>query len=235
VTVGTTELKGQIYIPSVNTIIWAGCLLMILHFKDSAHMEAAYGFSITVAMMMTTYLLSNYLYYNLKWSKWLIGLFILVFGIIEVSFFITNVPKIKQIWMFLFIQISVFTVMYTWFYARKVINKFTTFIDLGKYTPSFQKLSEDISIPRFATHLVYLTKADRREEIEEKIIQSIFSKKPKRADIYWFLHLNRTENPYTLNYEVSELIDSKLIKVTINLGFRIQPRMNCILRKIVQT
>ncbi|MHC1707758.1 MAG: KUP/HAK/KT family potassium transporter [Bacteroidales bacterium] len=228
-----TELKGQIYIPSVNTIIWAGCILMILYFRTSTQMEAAYGLSITIAMMMTTYLLSNYLYYNLKWNKWLVVIFFLIFGTLEFSFFIANLPKIKQIWMFLFIQFFVFTVMFTWYYARKTMNRLTTFVNLGKYSAPLLRLSQDRSIPRFATHLVYLTKANNREEIEEKIIQSVFSKKPKRADVYWFLHLNRTEQPYTLNYEVSELLDNKLFKVTINVGFRVQPRTELYFKKIV--
>lgn len=229
-----TELKGQIYIPSVNTILWIGCILMILYFQSSAHMEAAYGFSITIAMMMTTLLLSYFLLYRKKWNVVIVAAIVLLFSAIEISFFITNVVKIKERWMFLFFELFIFLVMYVWYYSRKINNRFVRFVELGKHTSFIKELSEDDDIPKFATHLIYLTKADHREQIEEKIIKSIFSKKPKRADVYWFLHINRSDEPYTLSYEVTELLDDKVIKVSINVGFRIQPRSELFFKKIVQ-
>jgi KUP system potassium uptake protein len=229
-----TNLKGQIYIPSVNTILWVGCILMILYFKNSAHMEAAYGFSITIAMMMTTILMSYFMLYKLKWNKWIVVGLLVMFASVEMSFFIANVAKIKERWMFLFFELFIFMVMYIWYYARKINNRLVKFVDLGKYTALINELSEDDSIPKFSTHLIYLTKADTRQHVEEKIINSIFSKKPKRADVYWFLHIHRTDEPYTMSYEVSELIDDKVIKVTINIGFRIQPRSEVFFKKIVQ-
>jgi KUP system potassium uptake protein len=229
-----SELKGQIYIPSVNTILWIGCVMMILYFQSSTHMEAAYGFSITVAMMMTTVLLSYFLVYKLKWNIVLVVFIMLVFSTVELSFFITNVAKIKERWMFLFFELFIFMVMYCWYYARKINNRFTKFTDLGKHAPLIKTLSEDDNIPKFSTHLIYLTKANNRNEVEEKIINSIFARKPKRADVYWFVHIHRTEQPYTLSYEVSELLDDKVIKVTVNVGFRIQPRTELYFKKIVQ-
>jgi KUP system potassium uptake protein len=229
-----TELKGQIYIPSVNTILWIGCILMIVYFQNSTNMEAAYGFSITIAMMMTTILLAYFMLYIKKWNVFLVTGILIVFGTIELSFFITNVVKIKERWMFLFFELFIFMVMYVWFYARKINNRFVKFVELGKYTSLINELSEDDNLPKFATHLIYLTKADHREQVEEKIIKSIFSKKPKRADVYWFLHIHRTDEPYTMNYEVTELVDDKVIKVTINLGFRVQPRSELFFKKIVK-
>lgn len=229
-----SNVKGQIYIPSVNNILWIGCILMILYFRSSTHMEAAYGFSITIAMMMTTILLSYFLIYKLKWNKFIIAGILLIFAAIEVSFFIANVAKIRERWMFLFFELFIFMVMYIWYYARKINNRYTNYINLGQYTNQIKELSEDDEIPKFSTHLIYLTKADTRYEIEDKIIKSIFSKKPKRADVYWFLHINRTEQPYTLSYDVSELIDDKVIKVNINIGFRIQPKTEMYFKKIVQ-
>ena len=229
-----SDIKGQIYIPSVNTILWMGCVLMILYFRNSSHMEAAYGFSITIAMMMTTLLLNYYLLFRLKWNRWLVVFIIGAFAIVETSFFIANVAKIKERWMFLFFELFIFMTMYIWYYARKVNNRLVKFADLGKYTPQLIELSEDDSIPKFSTHLIYLSKANTRSQVEEKVIKSIFSKKPKRADVYWFVHINRTEEPYTSDYEVSELVDDKVIKVTINLGFRIQPKTELYFKKIVQ-
>ena len=229
-----TELKGQIYIPSVNFILWFGCILMILYFRSSAHMEAAYGFSISIAMMMTSALLAYFLIYILKWNKFVVVLLLLLFATVETSFFIANVAKIKERWMFLFFELFIFLTMYVWYYARKINNRFTKFVELGKYVPQLLELSRDEHIPKFSTHLIYLTKADNRHEIEEKIMKSIFSKKPKRADVYWFVHINRTHNPYTLDYDVSELVDDKVIKVNINIGFRIQPRTELYFKRIVQ-
>lgn len=228
-----SNIKGQIYIPSVNTLLWAGCVLMILYFQTSSHMEAAYGFSITIAMMMTTVLLNYYLLFRLKWNRWMVAFIIAVFAVIEISFFIANVAKIKERWMFLFFELFIFMTMYVWYYARKINNKFVKFADLGKYTQQLIELSEDDSIPKFSTHLIYLTKANKRHQVEEKIIRSIFSKKPKRADVYWFVHINRTEEPYTMTYDVSELVDDKVIKINIHLGFRIQPKTELYFKKIV--
>ena len=229
-----SDSKGQIYIPSINAILWFGCVLMMIYFKESAHMEAAYGFSITITMMMTSLLLSYFVYYRLKWKKIYVVLFLTVFGAIEISFFIANVAKIKERWMFLFFELFIFIVMYVWYFARKINNKFTQFVQLGKYSTQLAELSQDDAIPKFATHLIYLSKADRRYEIEEKIIKSIFSKKPKRADVYWFLHINRTEDPFTLSYDVSELVEDKVIKVNINVGFRIQPKTELYFKYIVK-
>jgi KUP system potassium uptake protein len=229
-----SDIKGQIYIPSVNSILWFGCILMILYFKTSMAMQAAYGFSITVAMMMTTVLLNFYLKYRLKWSQIYVTLVIGLFAMVEISFFIANVAKIKERWMFLFFELFIFLTMYVWYKARKINNKFMKFVDIGKYTNQLIELSQDDEIPKLSTHLIYLTKANSRAQIEEKIIKSIFAKKPKRADVYWFVHINRTEDPFTMNYDVSELVDDKVIKININLGFRIQPKTEIYFKKIVQ-
>ena len=229
-----TDLKGQIYIPSVNNILWGGCIMMILYFKTSSNMEAAYGFSITIAMLMTTLLLSYFLIYIKKWNIIFVTAILLVFVTVEGAFFIANVAKIKERWMFLFFELFIFLVMYIWFKARKINNKFINFIDLNSYTSKIQELSEDEGVDKSATHLIYLTKANRKNQIEEKIIKSIFAKKPKRADVYWFLHINRTDEPYTLNYDVMELLDDKVIKIDLNIGFRVQPRVELYFKKIVQ-
>lgn len=229
-----TESKGQIYIPSVNNILWVGCILVILYFQTSSRMEAAYGMAITVAMMMTTFLLSYFLVYKLKWNKIVIALLLLVFAVIEISFFIANIVKFKEGgYITVFLSGIFFFVMYITYFGRKINNRYTEFVDLGKYANQIVELSNDLTIPKYTTHLIYLTKADRRDQIEEITIKSIFDKKPKRADVYWFFHINRTNHPYTLDYDVSELVDDKIIKIVVNIGFRIQPKTELYFEKII--
>jgi KUP system potassium uptake protein len=230
-----TNSKGQIYIPSINLLLWAGCVGVMLYFKNAEHMEAAYGLAITLAMMMTTILLTYFLYRVRKWNIFLVGTIATLFIMIEGSFFIANLKKFPE-GGFVTIVISgiFFLVMYLWYFARKINNKLVKFIDLKDQLPMLTELSQDDEIPKFSTHLIYLTKANNHSQVEDKIMKSIFSKKPKRADIYWFVHINRTDDPYTLNYEITELLNDKVIRVDINVGFRIQPRTELYFKQIVR-
>lgn len=229
-----SEIKGQIYIPSINLLLWIGCIFMVLHFDDSSHMEAAYGLAITLTMLVTTYLLAFYLRYRLKWNKFLVYSLVVFFASIEITFFLANIHKFTEGgYITLIIALGFIFVMYSVFYGRKQTNKLTNFVDLGKYVERIRELNADESVPIYSTHLIYLTKAEHRHMVEEKIIKSIFAKKPKRADVYWFIHLSRTEEPYTMSYTVSELVDDMIIKININVGFRIQPKTEFYFKQIV--
>jgi KUP system potassium uptake protein len=229
-----TNSKGQIYIPSINTILWIGCVLMILYFKNSEHMEAAYGLAITLAMLTTTVLLFYFLKYRLKINRLLAIFLFLLFITIEISFFIANLKKFPEGGFVTIVIASIFFfVMYVVYFGGKLNNKFIKFENIKEHTLKLEELSNDITIPKFATHLIYLSKADRVNQIEEKVVKSIFLKKPKRADVYWFLHINRTEEPFTLDYEVYEILDDKAIKIVINIGFRIQPKVELYFKKII--
>ena len=230
-----TEFKGQIYIPSINILLWAGCIGVMLYFQNSEHMEAAYGLAITLTMMMTTILLSYFLYRVRKWKFWQVGAVATLFGLIEGAFFVANLKKFPEGGFVTIIIGGVFfLIMYTWYFARKINNNLVRFVELKNYATLLNDLSEDDAIPKFSTHLIYLTKANNPKHVEEKVMNSIFSKKPKRADVYWFLHINRTDDPYTLEYSVDELLDDKVIRVDINIGFRVQPRVELYFKKIVQ-
>ncbi|SMC65838.1 KUP/HAK/KT family potassium transporter [Moheibacter sediminis] len=229
-----TETKGQIYIPSVNMILWLGCILVILYFQSSSRMEAAYGLAITITMMMTTYLLSFFLIYKMKWNKILVFILLITFGIIEISFFIANIVKFQEGGYITVIVGGIFfAIMYLTYFGKKINHRYTKYTDLGKYSNLITELSQDESIPKFATHLIYMTKSLRKDQIEERVIDSIFAQKPKRADVYWFMHIHRTDSPYTLNYEVTELVDDKIIKIILNVGFRIQPRTELYFKNII--
>ncbi len=221
-----TETKGQLYIPSVNWLLWAGCIGVMLYFKESAHMEAAYGLFITVAMLMTTLLLSYYLIYHRHWPFILVAGIASLFFAVELSFFIANSVKLKEAWMMLIVYAGILMVMYVTIRYRKFSNERVGFISLDPHIDTLRKLSVDTSVPKYSTHLVYMTKASFTDQVEKLVIDSILEGTPKRADVYWFLHVDRTNEPYTMEYEAQELVDDLIIKVNIKLGFRVQARVH---------
>ncbi len=229
-----TTIKGQIYIPSMNSILWIGCIGMMFYFRKSEHMEAAYGFSIIIAMMMTTALMFGYMKFVRKWNMILVLSIIGMFFMVEIIFFVANVAKIKQRWMFLFFELGLVFVMYIWFNARRITNRYLNFTNISRFSSELIGLSIDKDVPKYATHLVYLTKANNEKQIEQRIIDSILNKKPKRADVYWFIHIDISDAPYTMEYDVTELIKDKVIRVEFRLGFRVQPRIHKLFKKVMQ-
>jgi KUP system potassium uptake protein len=228
-----TDIRGQIYIPSINWILWAGCVAVMLYFKESSKMEAAYGLFITVTMLMTTILISRYLIWIKKWNSIAVYTLIGIFLAVELSFLVANLSKLSQMWLFLAIGFAAIFVMYVWYKSRKINNKLLNFVKLSDHIDVLKDLSADTSVPKFATHAIYLTKADLQTEVEQKIIYSIFSHTPKRADIYWFVHIERMDDPYHMEYSVRELENDKVIRVEFKLGFRVQPRISMLFRKVV--
>ncbi len=197
-------------------------------------MTAAYGFSITIAMLSTTVLMYYFMRYVKHWRVWLVTIILCMFLSVEFSFFVANAVKIVKRLFFVGFEVGLIFTMYIWFRARKINNRFLSFVDLADQLPVLTALSEDNTISKFSTHLIYLTKANNSKQIEQKIIYSILSRKPKRADVYWFLHIERTDEPFTMEYSVEELKEDKVIRVEFRLGFRIQPRINVLFRKVVQ-
>ncbi|MEO8887066.1 MAG: KUP/HAK/KT family potassium transporter [Mucilaginibacter sp.] len=229
-----SNIRGQIYIPSINWVLCVGCVLVSLYFRTSANMTNAYGFSITIAMLMTTILMSYFMRYVKHWPLWIVMIILCVFLTVEFSFFLTNAAKLlKRIFFVVFEGGLIFT-MYIWFRARKINNRFLHFLDLKDQVPLLKALSADQSVAKYATHLIYLTKANNSKQIEQKVIYSILSRMPKRADVYWFIHIDRTDEPYTMEYSVDEIENDKVIRIEFRLGFRIQPRVNVLFRKVVE-
>ncbi len=229
-----TDAKGQIYVPSMNWILWVGCITIVLYFKESSKMEAAYGLAIITTMMMTTILLVNYLkkIRAPKWFFWTIGI---VYLFIESCFMIANIEKIPSGgWLTLLVSALFIFIMWVWFRGRKIKNRLTEFVNLKDYLTPLQELSKDESIPKFATHLVYLTSADHLMDIERKIIYSILQKQPKRADVYWFVHINVVDEPYKMEYKVDHVVPHDIIKVEFRLGFRVEQKINFYFRKVVE-
>ena len=229
-----TEQKGQLYVPSVNWLLCAGCVGVVLLFRHSDRMEAAYGLSITIAMLMTTILVSNFL----RWKKlptYIITIFLTVYLFIELTFLAGNLIKfVHGGWFTLSVGFVLFTIMWTWHTARKIRDRFVKFIQIDDYFPILKELSEDETVPKYASQLVYLTSANFDSEIESKIIYSILQKQPKRADVYWLVHVDVVDEPHTKEYEVNFLIPNKLIRIDFKLGFRVEQQINLLFRRVVE-
>jgi len=228
-----TNIRGQIYIPSINFILLVGCVLVVLYFRTSENMTAAYGFSITVAMLMTTILVYYFLRYVKKYPLALVILILVVFLSVECSFFVANAVKLLKRLFFLVFEIGLIGTMYIMYNARQINQRYRRMENLKDYFPLLEQLSNDKEIPLFASNAIFLTTASEVYEVEDKVIISIFSGKPKRADIYWFVHIERTNEPYTLDYCVHELKKDKIIKLEFSLGFRIYPRLNLFFKRAV--
>lgn len=229
-----SDLKGQIYVPSVNWILWLGCMIIVLHFKESSAMEAAYGLAIIITMMMTTFLLLNHLE-RIKTPKVLIALLFLLYLPIEGAFFVANVVKIPAGgWMTLLVSIVFMFVMWVWYRGRKIKNRLTEFVNLKDYLPLLHQLSVDDSLSKYSTHLVYLTSADNLYQIESKVVYSILQKRPKRADVYWFVHIHVDDQPYTMEYKVDHVSQNDVVRVEFRLGFRVEQKINFYFRKVVE-
>ncbi len=229
-----TNLKGQIYVPSVNWLLWVGCMVIVLYFEESANMEAAYGLAIIVTMIMTTILLINFLQ-KIKTPKLFIIVLALIYATVESAFLIANIDKIPHGgWMTLLVSSIFMLIMYVWYRGRKIKNRLTEFVNLKEYLPLLYELSKDNSISKYSTHLVYLTSADHLMEVEYKVIYSILQKRPKRADVYWFVHIHVDDKPYTMEYKVDHIIPNDVVRVEFRLGFRVEQKINFYFRRVVE-
>jgi KUP system potassium uptake protein len=229
-----SEQKGQLYVPSMNWILWAGCILVVLIFRKSVNMEAAYGLSITVAMLMTTILVTIFLMRKRVPMYWII-IFATIYGIIELTFLAGNAAKIVHGgWFTLILGMVLFSVMWAWSNGRRIRNRYMKFVDIEEFYPLINSVSADQSIAKYASNLVYLTSANFNNEIESSVMYSIIQKQPKRADVYWLLHVDVGDEPYTMEYEVDHMIPGKLIRIDFRLGFRVEQRINLLFRKVVE-
>ena len=229
-----SRLKGQLYVPAVNWALYVGCVITVLLFRDSAGMEAAYGLAITVTMLMTTVLLGFYLHYK-GVPLWLTSVFLVVFVAIEGCFFAANMFKFMHGgWFTLLIAGVVCAMMLVWNRATAVRNRYIEYVDLDSEAPLLADISRERDIPLYASNLIYFSRSRDARKVESKLIYSIVNKGPKRADRYWIISLNHTDDPDTLQYSCRTLVPDTLLRVEIQIGFRIQPRVTVYLRQIVE-
>jgi KUP system potassium uptake protein len=229
-----SEEKGQLFIPAINTMLLAGCVGVVLYFRESAKMSAAYGLAIILTMIATSILFANYLVLH-RVKSGLIWLFLVSYLAIELTFLTALMQKFTHGgYITIIIAFVFYLIMYVWYKSRKIKNRYVEFVRLDHYLPMLQELSNDSTINKYATHLIYLTSANNPKEIEHKIIHSILNRKPKRADIYWFVHVDTLDDPYTCEYEVQTIIPNEVIRIEFKLGFRVEPRINLLFRKVVE-
>lgn len=226
--------KGQLYIPVINTFLFVGCIVTVLLFRTSSHMEAAYGLSITITMLMTTVLLAFYM--HRKGLHWTLSVgFFIVFGVIEGGFFIANMMKFAQGgWYTIAIASVLLSIMMVWYHASALRRKYVETRYFPDYYGIISDIKSDKDISKYASNVVYVSTSPSENEIESKLIYSIINKHPKRADHYWIIRFNHVDDPFTLNYTSRILIPDTLYSIKINIGFRVQPQINVYLRQIVE-
>ena len=230
-----TVERGQSFIPGINTLLFVGCTAITLYFQRSASMGAAYGLSITICMIMTSCLFSYYMFIKRVPIVW-IATYLIVYFTIEFSFLWANLVEkfVEGGVVIVVVAGGLFMTMIVWFKSRKIKNRYVEFVRLDNYIPIIQELSNDASINKYATHLVYLTSANNPKEIEHKILYSILYRKPKRADIYWFVHVDVLDDPYTTEYAVQTIVPNEIIRVEFRLGFRMDHRIQYMFKKVVE-
>ena len=229
-----THVKGQIFIPTINFAMYIGVVLIILLFRDSSHMEAAYGLAITITMLMTTLLLGFYLR-----TKGVARIFILLFMgaycVIEGIFLAANLSKfLAGGWCTMLIGGIMFLMMYVWVHAIKIRHHYISTKPLNEYYQIISDIKADESIPKYASNLVYVNHADKEGAVDDKLLYSIINKQPKRADHYWLINLEFADTPDTLEYSCETLVPDTLYNVTMRIGFRIEPRVSLYLRQVVE-
>lgn len=229
-----TDVKGQLYIPFVNMSLFILCVIVILFFKSSERMEAAYGLSITITMLMTTFLLSAYLTIR-RVNRWLTVLFLIVFVGLESIFFVANMAKFMNGgWVTMLLASVMIAIMYVWYNATTIRNSQIQIRDVRESFSIISDIKNDDSIPKYATNIVYLTKLGGKYDIEQKILYSIINKHPMRADHYFLLHIDYQDSPSTLEYDVTTLVPDTLYRINLRLGFRIHPLVNRYFRQIIE-
>lgn len=228
-----STVKGQLYIPSVNLCLFIGCVLTVLIFGSSAHMEGAYGLAITITMLMTTILIAFWMRQR-NLPKVLVWGFLLLFVTIETAFLCANLFKFFHGgWYTILIAFSLTAIIYIWYNAGNIRRRYFQYADIRDDLALISGISQDREIPKAASNMVYVSASPDPHMVETKIRYSIINKHPKRADHYWFLRVEYTDEPYTLGYTVDELIPGCMYSIGIKLGFRVDPKINVYLRQII--
>lgn len=225
--------RGQLYIPAINTLLYLGCLTVVFIFRSSANMEAAYGLTISIGMLMTSYLFVVYMYHK-GVSPFIIACYIVVYSILESSFFLANMVKFFHgAYVTFFIALLFIIISYVRYTARRIKKRYVKNVNITSYLPEIIKLSQDQNIPKYSTHLIYMNSAQNNAYVEHQILYSLFAKIPKRADVYWFVNLKIVDDPTTCEYVVHTLVERKIYRINLFLGFQVPIRVDQFVRKVI--
>jgi KUP system potassium uptake protein len=229
-----TPVRGQVFIPFVNWVLWIACSIVIFSFRKSSNFFAPYALAVIITEIITTLLLSFYLFYR-EVNHRLISLLAMIYLTIEGGFLLACLYGVSNGgWLALLIGSVYFILVFGWFFGRKIKNRYITFANLNNFIELFKDLSKDESVPKTATNLVYIIRANRKDQVESKVIFSIFNKQPKRADRYWFIHVDRVNDPNRFEYNVTQIIPGILIRVDFHIGFKIEPKINLYFREVLE-
>ncbi len=227
-----TNLKRQMYVPQINWLLYICCLFVVIYFRSSTAMESAYGLSISFAMICTSVLLVMYLYKKIP--TWLLGLYIGLYAVIEIGFLIANLTKFfSGGWVTVMLAVAYISIMYTWANTGNIARRFILFQDLRKFIPILKAVKEDTTIPQYSSNLIYITDASLPTQIENTILYSIL-RKPKKADIYWFIKISTDDEPHTLEYELSEIEPGLVYHINMKIGFKEQMKVNLYFDEILK-
>ncbi len=227
-----TELKGQLFLPGINYVLMILCVVVILIFESSTNMEAAYGLSISITMLMTTCLLFLYMRVK-KVPLWESIPVTLCFFTVEIGFLIANSVKFMHGGYITVLMAGIlFLIMFIWYNGLRIKNRCVTYEKITPVIPVIDRLSEDELVPKYATHLVYVTRAKYKNDIESKIVYSLINRQPKRADTYWFVYLNRSDEPYKFSYKITTFVPKKIFRVDITAGFKLGFHVDDYIKKI---
>ena len=229
-----SEYKAQIFVPAVNLIMWLGCVGIVLFFRESSAMEAAYGLSVTITMIMTTILLTVFLRLK-RYAVWKISLISTGLLIVESAFLVANLAKFEK-GGYITLSFSLVLIFLMWVTSRSTFlkKKLSKYVEIKRFIPQLDKLKQDKRIPKYATNLVYLSKAKHKTDVEYLILHSILQRQIKRADRYWFVHVKVLDEPYGEYYDLHEFEHDLAYKVTFYLGFKEQPRLSAFMKALVE-
>ncbi len=228
-----SDERGQLYVPFVNWGLMVGCILIVLHFRESKNMEAAFGLAVTLTMLMSTLLIYSYLRMK-QINAVVVVLLTALFLTVETTFLIANLVKFEEGgWISITLGVLLMAMMVFWYQGEQLTQDLIRYDTLPGNLPVLKALSNDTNVPKFSTHLVYLTSSDDYRQIENETLFSILNRAPKRADIYWFIHVCVEDEPYVMRYKVDVLAPEDAYFVTFYLGFRIEPRLNFLFRQVV--
>ena len=228
-----SDTKGQIYIPFVNNILWLFCALVVLYFRSGSRMENAYGLAITISMLMMTVMFCVYIGVLHKHPVAAV-LFGVIFFALEGVFFISSLGKfVVGGYVAIIISLAVLFIMLAWYRGTQVEQAQNTFLNMREHLAAIKNLQNDESIPMCSHNVVYLVKGDDPEKIDRDILYSILDKDPKRANAYWFISVNTTNEPYQKQYEVETFGTDYIFRVSLHLGYKVRPSVNIYLRQVV--